>query len=155
MHLEKQAAILVLWLLGAAKNKKPFCTVFPSLRLNVCHGSSCPKLSPPARFNKQDNFPVTLNCHLNPVSRCWHTLSSGLFHLFFLTLLFLFSSLYLLVFHYFSAYTHLDGSNKWVAVMAVVKTQKIPPLLTSCDWIKLSVEDVDCRKTKIHKDGHI
>lgn len=155
MHLEKQAAILVLWLLGAAKNKNPFCTIFPSLHLNVCCGSSCSKLSPPARFNKQDNFPVTLNCHLNPVSRCWHTLSSGLFHLFFLTLLFLFSSLYLLVFHYFSAYPHLDGSNNSVAVMAEVKTPKNTPLLTSCDWIKLSVEDVDCRKTKAHKDGHI
>lgn len=146
MHLAKQAAILVLRLLGAAKNKNPFCTIFPSLHLNVCCGSSCSKLSPPARFNKQDNFPVTLNCHLNPVSRCWHTLSSGLFHLFFLTLLFPFSPLYHLVFHYFSAYPRLDGGNNSVAVMAVVKTQKTP----SPHFRRL--DKIVCRRCRLQKN---
>lgn len=60
---------------------KPFA-LLPSL-LNVCYGSSCFELSLPYTVQQgRYHFPLTLNCHLNPVSHCWHTLSSGLFNLF-------------------------------------------------------------------------
>lgn len=51
-----------------------FETPLPSLHLSFCCSSSCSKLSRPAWFNKQDNFPVTLNCHLNPASLRRHAL---------------------------------------------------------------------------------
>lgn len=74
----------------------------PSLHLSFCCSSSCSKLSRPARFNKQDNFPMTLNCHLNPASLRRHALCLRARLTFFFSCFSLqFPSRYLLAFHNF------------------------------------------------------
>lgn len=68
---------------------------------------------------------MTLNCHFNPLSHCWHSLSSGVVSSFPLTLLFLFLLPLSLQFLYITS--HALESEQLLAfstVITVVKTEK-------------------------------
>lgn len=69
---------------------------FFQISFNLCSGPTCLLLSRLSLYcstrktASKYHFAVTLKCHFNPLSHCWHILSSGFVSSFPVVLLFLF-----------------------------------------------------------------
>lgn len=133
----------------------------PSLHLSVCCGSSCCKLSQPARFKKQDNFPLTLNCHLNPASLRRHVLclQARFVSLFFSSLSFpKFPSCYLLAFcHFFQhVLAQINTITHWLWWRET--PERSPPAVPVAGWKSLRGRRWSWKegeREKIERDRHV